>query len=407
MQADPDQRNGDTMSSSPDSSSLSGDGKRSGKSRRRRKRSAHPQSCPGALEGKDQDPEGLVQDDCPNPDYNTVLLGLRSECSSVWFDHGVYEQAESFYQCWLANFTNGQMQPNGSLLPTENLSTQEPCASLSLPAGGYAEYVACHQVVQNVWVNKPSFDKAERSFAESRQSSVPNTLALPPSRPATASTPDEGYLSLAPTPATPTQQAAGVPNPSQPINGLPRISMELHRDVWLEKPLFDRAEAAFYQNLYGNNNLGTSNTRVCNPKSLSTSRSSDHHPRSPVQEEEEKQWPVPVPQGKADVFHALHPIQEEEEPVEGSKEEDSVSKGRYFLHPDSERVWLDKWRYEAAEDQFHAVVEWADGHRDTGPPAPSPDTRSSPLGEKYDQPQESWHFPPKAHSFAHSSFSAV
>ncbi|XP_067086497.1 eukaryotic translation elongation factor 1 delta b (guanine nucleotide exchange protein) isoform X1 [Osmerus mordax] len=364
MQAEPGQRNGDTSSSSPESGSLNGDAKRSGKSRRRRKRSAHPESCPAAVERKDQESGQLVQTHSP---ASSILLGLRSECASVWFNHRVYEQAESVYQCWLARSANGQTQPNGSLLPTEALPTPGLSVCLFPPAGGH------------VSVHKPSLDQAESSVAEEPQpASVPNTLSLSPVRPATPSTPDEGYLSLAPTPATPTQQTAPTapaPSPPQPINGLPRVPAELLGDVWLEKPLYDRAEATFYQSLYGNNNLGSSHPRVSCPSSPSTCRGSDYHPQSleeeeeDEEEEEEKQGLVLVAQGKAEVFHALHPIQEEEEPGDVAKEEALVGGACYFLHPDSERLWLDKWRYDAAEGRFHAarVVEGAGGQQDAGP----------------------------------------
>ncbi|KAK2834978.1 hypothetical protein Q5P01_015462 [Channa striata] len=61
-----------------------------------------------------------------------------------------------------------------------------------------------------------------------------------------------------------------------------------------------------------------------------------------------------VHQGKTENFHALHPIQEEEEPAEvPDKEEVSAAGVCYFLHAGSERVWLDKWRYNAAESHFH------------------------------------------------------
>uniref|UniRef100_A0AAV2KX60 Elongation factor 1-delta n=1 Tax=Knipowitschia caucasica TaxID=637954 RepID=A0AAV2KX60_KNICA len=190
----------------------------------------------------------------------------------------------------------------------------------------------------------------------------------------TSRTPDEGYQSLAATPATPVvpQDAAT----RQPMNGFPRVPMELLRDVWLEKPQYDRAEAAFYQNQCSNSSTKKS---TC----PSTCRSSDH-PQSLVEEEEEEEdeeeelavvekKPVCVAQCKAEVFHALHPIQEEEEPAEVSDKEDAPASGVcYFLHADSERLWLDKRRYDAAETRFYSFhVEEASALkknvRDLGP----------------------------------------
>lgn len=383
------QRNGETTSSSPESGSLNGDGKRSGKSRRRRKRASNPEShSEGTDEGKVRNEEKPDQGTCGPPEPCTALLGLQSECTSVWFQRSIYEQAESRYQCWLARSSSGTTRPNRSPPAPENHPTSLSFVYPQRPTCHHAEQVACHHVVQAAWVNKVNFDQAERRYVEeSLQRSIPNSLDIPspPNHPVTPATPDEGYQSLAPTPATPSQQAAFTPTTQQPINGLPRIPVELLRDVWLEKPLYDRAEAAFYQNLYGNNSSKRAN-------SPSTSRSSDH-PQSLVEEEEEEEEEVMeekqvVPQGKAEVFHALHPIQEEEEPAEVAEEEEvSVAGVCYFLHPDSERVWLDKWHYDAAESRLHghcvgeAVV--VQGLR--GPDAGASTAAStSPLRDKYD-----------------------
>ncbi|KAF7647957.1 hypothetical protein LDENG_00164270, partial [Lucifuga dentata] len=348
------QTNGETASSSPESGSINGDGKRSGKTRRRRKRASNSESHPEAKANNKNEEK-----------RDKRLLGLQSECANVWFERSVYEQAESLYQSWLSRSNSGNTKPSRPAPPPENHhdAPSSAAAASVQPACQHGDQVACHHVVQEVWVNKVTFDQAERHFVhESVQLSVPNSLNLPsvPNHPAASRTPDEGYQSLAPTPATPiTQQAAATPTTRQPINGLPRIPVELLRDVWLEKPLYDRAEAAFYLNLYGNN---TAKRSSC----PSASRNSDH-PQSLVEEEEEEEEEEEVvvvvvvveekrvaPQNKAEVFHTLHPIQEEEEPAEAPEEEEA-SEGRvwYFLHPDSERVWLDKWRYDAAESRYH------------------------------------------------------
>lgn len=220
------------------------------------------------------------------------------------------------------------------------------------------------------------------------QPSVPNSLDLqaPSSRSTASRTPDEGYQSLAPSPATPVIQAAITPTVRQSVNGLPRIPVELLRDVWLDKPLYDRAEAAFYQNLYGNNSTKRSSCTA-------TSRCSDH-PQSLVEEEEEEENEETVaeetrvvPQGKAEVFHALHPIQEEEEPAELPEKEEVAAAGvRYFLHPNSERVWLDKWRYDAAESHFHGCSGNKAVKKERRPEAEASSVASAaPLRDKYDQ----------------------
>ncbi|KAM8745368.1 uncharacterized protein AB9X84_016607 isoform 2-T2 [Acanthopagrus schlegelii] len=360
--AESGQRNGERVSSSPESGSLNGDGKRSGKSRRRKKRSSNPESrSEGKIESNGKNKEKADKSSSQSPDPHAGLIGLQSECANVWFERSIYEQAESLYQCWLASSSNGTTQsnrsPSAAGKPSKSPSPVAPSSSGLVCSHG--DQVACHHVVQTVWVNKTTFDQAERRFIEESMPSIPNSLDLPPqlNHSIAPRTPDEGYQSLAPTPATPViQQAAITPTNRQPINGLPRIPVELLRDVWLEKPLYDRAEAAFYQNLYGNN---SSKRSSC----TSTARSSDH-PQSLVEEEEEEEEEDEemvvgekrqAQQGKAEFFHALLPIQEEEEPAEvPEKEEPSGAGVCYFLHPDSERVWLDKWRFDAAESRFHA-----------------------------------------------------
>ncbi|XP_029286130.1 uncharacterized protein LOC115007413 isoform X2 [Cottoperca gobio] len=360
--AESGQRNGETASSSPESSSLNGEVKRSGKSRRRKKRSSNPESrLEGTVDSKTRNEEKPdKRTSQPPSDPRAGLIGLQSECANVWFERSMYERAESLYQCWLASSSNRTTKSNRSL-PAPGKHSNSPSTVAPSSSGSvchHGDQVACHHVVQAVWVNKTTFDQAESHYVEeSVQRPIPNSLDLPsPSNRSIASrTPDEGYQSLAPTPATPViQQAAVTPTNRQSINGLPRIPVELLRDVWLEKPLYDRAEAAFYQKLYGNN---SSKRSSC----ASTSRSSDH-PQSLVEEEEEEEEDEEValdekrvvPQGKAEVFHALLPIQEEDEPAEvPEKEEVSGAGVCYFTHPDSERVWLDKWRYDAAESRFH------------------------------------------------------
>ncbi|XP_041647881.1 uncharacterized protein LOC121512597 [Cheilinus undulatus] len=391
------QRNGE--SSSPESGSLNGDGKRSGKSRqRRKKRSSNSDSHPEEMVDSNTKEEQKTDRKTSQPS-KPGLVGLQSECANVWFERSMYERAESLYQCWLVSSSNGTTQSNRSPLPQRKHSNSpstpppNPAPSSSGLVCQHGDQMACHHVIQAVWVNKTSFDQAERRFVEgSTHRSIPNSLNLPspPNRSITTRTPDEGYQSLAPTPATPVQQAVVTPTNRQSINGLPRIPIELLRDVWLEKPLYDRAEAAFYQNLYGNN---SSKRSSC----ASTSRSSDH-PQSLVEEEEEEEEQevvvveekrVVMP-GKAEVFHALLPIQEEEEPAEVPETEEESEEGVcHFLHPDSERVWVDKWRYDAAESRFHGhsgseAVVVKKGRRPEAVSVAS----NAPKRDKYDKHQE-------------------
>ncbi|KAM3619294.1 uncharacterized protein V6R79_005682 [Siganus canaliculatus] len=377
--AESSHRNGGTASSSPESGSLNGDGKRSGKSRRRKKRSSNSDSQQeGKVNGKTKVEEKSEKGSVLPPKPCPGLVGLQSECTNVWFERSLYERAESLYQCWLASAFNGATQSKRPpSAPGKQTSKPTPAAapSSSMQACHHGDQVACHHVVQAVWVNKTSFDQAERRFVEGSVPSVPNSLALPSqlNHSIATRTPDEGYQSLAPTPVA--QQAVATPTSRQPVNGLPHIPVELLRDVWLEKPQYDRAEAAFYQNLCSNNSSKRSGPAP-------STRSSDH-PQSLVEEEEEDEDEEAVveekrvvPQGKAEIFHALLPIQEEEEPAEVVEKEEEEARGvGYFLHPDSERVWLDKWRYDAAESRFHGYREAMEGRRSEEPSVAS----SAPL----------------------------
>lgn len=392
---EPGQRNGE--SSSPESSSLNGDAKRSGKTRhRRKKRSSNSESHPEESVERKTKEEERGSSQTLNP--HSGLVGLQSECANVWFERSMYERAESLYQCWLASSSNGTKRSNRSP-PAQQKHSNSPSTPGPAPSGSVCQHgdqTACHHVVQGVWVNKTTFDQAERRFVqESMQPSIPNSLniAPPPNRTIPTRTPDEGYQSLAPTPATPlVQQAATTPTNRQSINGLPRIPIELLRDVWLEKSLYDRAEATFYQNLYRNN----SSKR---PSCASTARSGDH-PQSLVEEEEEEEEEEQkvvvveekrvVMQGKAEVFHALLPIQEEEEPAEvPEKEEEEESGVCYFAHSDNERVWLEKWRYDAAESRFHSHVgSEAEVVKKSQRPEATSAACSAPKRDKYDKRQE-------------------
>ncbi|KAM9796966.1 eukaryotic translation elongation factor 1 delta b (guanine nucleotide exchange protein) isoform 4-T4 [Syngnathus typhle] len=278
-------QNGGT-SSSPESQSSDGDAKPSGKRRRGKKCASNSEKVNG---------KGKTRENC---DGRAGLMALRSECADVWFQRSTYERAESLYQCWLANSSESKgsapSPPNNSS-PRKKALPQDESESL-----------------------RSSIQKASES-------------------PAAAQSPDKGYRSQAPTPgATGPQQRALTPTPPHSVNGLPAVLAEMFGEVWLEKPLYDRAEAAFHQNLYANNSSRQSPG--------SSAPRSGLLPPSVTRAQE----------GKAEVFHALHPIQEEEEPAETKRRRQPHLALCWFLHPDSERVWLDKWRFNAAEMRFHA-----------------------------------------------------
>ncbi|XP_052442456.1 uncharacterized protein LOC127984035 isoform X1 [Carassius gibelio] len=223
-----------------------------------------------------------------------TLEGLRSECTTVWFDRVAYESAESLYYVRLLQQQNGTTAPASS----KARNKQETCR--------HGEQEACHHVVQTVWVNKPNFDRSESKFV-GLVPNQPRSLQLQPTNC------DEGYQSQTPTPPTPA---------SRPINGLPSLPAP-PMGVWLQKPLFDKAEATFYQNLYG--------------------RSSP--PRNPETGSDKSN---PKRRNNTQKKHVVCDRRESNNITTNQK-----TAHCYFLHADSERVWLDRSCYMEAETRFH------------------------------------------------------
>ncbi|KAJ8279997.1 hypothetical protein COCON_G00070630 [Conger conger] len=176
--------------------------------------------------------------------------GMGAE--SVWFERGVYERAESAYQAWLASGGEG-VAAGGDVgrSPAPPLPRPSECHHGDQVACRHGDQVACHHLVGSVWVNRAAFELAECRFMERAQPlplppATPSSLAIdrperPRPPPAARRTPDEGYLSLTPTPATPPHR--------QSINGLPGLPPDLLTGVWVEKPRYDQAEACYYQGL--------------------------------------------------------------------------------------------------------------------------------------------------------------
>lgn len=219
-----------------------------------------------------------------------ALQGLRSECAAVWFDRATYERAESLYHIRLLERQNGSVAPASSSPRSQD---------------------ACHRVV-----NKADSDQAESDFPElsPNQPTAPRSLQLHPSQPPC----DEGYQSQTPTPPTPA---------SRPINGLPCLSSSL-MGVWLQKPLYDKAEASYYQNLYG------SNVPPPKPENNNNNKRSNSKRRNGAAAKKAK---------------AVASNQQSSDDV-------TTNNGRaqrHFLHADSEKVWLDQGCYAQAETRFY------------------------------------------------------
>ncbi|XP_019741545.1 uncharacterized protein LOC109525469 [Hippocampus comes] len=312
-------QNGGT-SSSPESGSSNGDTKRSGKRRRSKKSTRKPETPRDAdVHGGAKTEDKSERNASPPPERQAGPIALQAECANVWFQRSVYERAESLYQCWLANSAKASGESNGSAAGPPNASA----------AGEVPVKKACRR----------------DGTQESSQSSASNSRcgSVLPRGFVAARAPEEGHH-RSPAPPTPVsarpRQRAPPPTTKRALNGLSPVFAEMFGDIWLEKPLYDRAEAAFYQSVFGNNSRQGS-SGMCRPQSSTEA--------APVEQQR------PAPQAKAEVFHALHPIQEEDEPAETLGKQERLDAGvGYFLHPDGERVWLDKWRYDAAEMRFHA-----------------------------------------------------
>ncbi|XP_061680342.1 eukaryotic translation elongation factor 1 delta b (guanine nucleotide exchange protein) isoform X1 [Syngnathoides biaculeatus] len=338
------------MSSSPENGCFNVDTKRSGKSQCGKKCISKPERVKINAKAKSK---RECDKNTPQPtDSQTRLIPLQSECANVWFQRRIYEQAESLYQCWLANSLIVNSNPNGSA-PIPEKST----LSMKAPM-------------------KRGFSHADHQFEESMQLTVANSLSQSFITP---TTPDEGYQSQAPTPVTLSpQQKAVTLTTRQTVSGLCPILADLFHHIWLEKPLYDHAEAIYYQSVCGNNSS----------KQSSYTLRSGELPQSFIEVEEEvvveKKQAVLL--GVAEVFHALHPIEEEEEPSEIPSKQKHDLGFCYFLHPDSERVWLTKRRYDAAESSFHGfrVGEAVVAKRIWRPKTDSSIAVTVQLWEKYD-----------------------
>ncbi|XP_039570013.1 elongation factor 1-delta isoform X6 [Passer montanus] len=292
---------------------------RNGKKQRKRKRS----------------PKAKAQDS----KLEAILAGMSAE--HVWFDKPLYDRAESAYRIKLADSQSWESPETGKMAEespavARSKSSQDIPKVRMLPACSHGNLAACHHVVQGVWINKFDFDKAERAFMEKSQFFLPpNVLAIPSAwANSRLGTPDEGYGTALPTPATP-GLAPGIPNspvasvPSLPssdqqtVNGKPQISNweVLASEVWLEKPLYDDAEKNFYEKML------------------------DGHPSDKTQRgcpEESKNHNPGKETGIASTNPELPDIPKENPTC-------------FFLHKDSESVWLNKVTYDRAESRYFAL----------------------------------------------------
>ncbi|NXC76249.1 EF1D factor, partial [Anhinga anhinga] len=314
---------------------------RNGKKQRKRKRSPKPKNVASKLD--------------------SILTGLLAD--HVWFDKPFYDHAENVYRKKIVDCQNEEapetvLTAEQSPLAARPKAVQDapkprmPSAALSCSHGNLS---ACHHVVQDVWVNKFDFDKAEEVFIEKSQFFVPPNVLTIPSLWSSAGnvglrTPDEGYVTALPTPVTPglapdvvadsaSSFVTGLPGSvHQTVNGKPQISslQALMSEVWLEKPLYDDAEKSFYENMFDGHPSGkVRQQQHGSPEVLK------NHP------EDRKNLSV----GKQ---AAIKHVEIAPDSLLSSDAEQPPPTF-FFLHADSETVWLNKPTYDSAESRYYAA----------------------------------------------------
>ncbi|KFR07582.1 Elongation factor 1-delta, partial [Nipponia nippon] len=292
---------------------------------------------------------------------DSILTGLLAD--HVWFDKPFYDHAENVYRKKLVDCQNEEA-PETALTAEESPLVARSKAVQDVPkprmlsaalSCSHGSLSACHHVVQDVWVNKFDFDKAEEVFIEKSQFFVPPNVLTIPSVWSNAGnvglrTPDEGYVTALPTPATPSLAPDVVADSAssfvtslpgsvdQTVNGKPQISslQALMSEVWLEKPLYDDAEKSFYENMFDGHPSG----KVRQQQRGCPEASKNHH-------EDGKDHTVGKQAGIEHVEIAttsLLPSDAEQPPPTC-----------FFLHEDSETVWLNKPTYDSAESRYYAA----------------------------------------------------
>nr|XP_054353399.1 elongation factor 1-delta isoform X4 [Pongo pygmaeus]XP_054353403.1 elongation factor 1-delta isoform X4 [Pongo pygmaeus] len=231
-----------------------------------------------------------------------AFLGLSAEC--VWLDKSLFDQAESSYRQKLADVAAQAARPPA--LAPWGLCT-------------HGNQVACHHVTWGIWVNKSSFDQAERAFVEWSQAPL-----LAPEGSRRQGTPNTG-------------QQVAVPDlahqPSPPVNGQPPLGslQALVREVWLEKPRYDAAERGFYEALF------------------------DGHPPGKVRLQERAGLAEGARRGRKDRRGRNILGNKRAGPRRANGEALSALPYCYFLQKDAEAPWLSKPAYDSAECRHHAA----------------------------------------------------
>ncbi|XP_033011841.1 elongation factor 1-delta isoform X4 [Lacerta agilis] len=293
-----------------------------------------------------------------DPKVDFVLAGLLAD--RVWFDKPLFDRAETAYRKKLAEML---LQEASEGLPAAEQSALVPWSEAEVFQGdtrpqrnlaalhcAHGSMMACHHIIQDVWVNKFNFDDAEKLFVEKSQLvALPQTLDLSstPLHSSSGLTPDEGYVTALPTPSTPAQPtdiivdtgaSPNLPDASiQPVNGKPQVSslQALVSEVWLEKPIYDDAERCFYTNMFDGHPPGKVRLQECGrPESSKRSRKDKKGRGTGKQAAAGKR-------GNSNISATAPP-------------DSALSPATwYFMHKDSESAWLSKPTYDSAEAQYY------------------------------------------------------
>ncbi|XP_053752283.1 elongation factor 1-delta isoform X1 [Panthera pardus] len=233
-----------------------------------------------------------------------ALVGLSAD--HVWLDKPMFDQAESSYRQRLADAA-AQAAQRVALVP------RGPCT--------HGSQVACHHVTWGIWVNKSSFDQAERAFVERSQASL---LAAEGSGRQGAS--DTGQQASAPDLAL-ARQPGPLANGQPPLGSLQALVQE----VWLEKPQYDAAERGFYEAMF------------------------DGHPPGKVRLQERAGQAEGARRGRRDRRGRNSVGSKRVGPRRVDGEASSALPYWYLLHKDAEAPWLSKPTYDSAECRHHAA----------------------------------------------------
>lgn len=303
------------------------------------------------------------------PKIDPVLAGLMAD--HVWFDKPRFDQVESAYHVKLADSLPPVVLPvvePAAVAPWSKDAIQaEPSGNPAILRCAHGSLMACHHVVQDVWVNKFHFDDAEKAFVERSQLVTLTHLLQPPSVLNLASagpvTPDEGYVTALATPSTPAhiadaeRQAPGAPlipagDANQTVNGKPPGSSlrALLSEVWLEKPIYDDAERLFYTNLFDGHPPGKVRLQERGHADISRKGRKEKKGRSSLRKQ---------PTGKRGNNASVGTLS----PQEISAATQPQPPAWHFMHPDTESLWFSKPTYDSAEACFYASLAQEEASR--------------------------------------------